>query len=114
MNSFIFVRVEMPYCIYYLTLNLQIMTKAELVSTIAEEAGITKAQAADALSAVTGAIQQALSKGDKVTLVGFGTWSVSKRAARMGKNPRTGEPIKIAAKNVVKFKAGATLGNSVN
>jgi DNA-binding protein HU-beta len=82
------------------------MNKGELIDYIASEAGLTKSQAADALNAVLTAIQKTLKKGDKVTLVGFGTFSVTKRAARTGRNPKTGATIKIPAKKVAKFKAG--------
>ena len=91
------------------------MNKAELVDAIAKDAKITKGQAADALDAVITAIEKTLSKADgKVTLVGFGTFSVAKRAARTGRNPRTGKEIKIKAKKVAKFKAGAELAKKVN
>jgi DNA-binding protein HU-beta len=82
------------------------MNKGDLIDHIASEAGLTKGQAGDALNAVLTAVQKTLKKGDKVTLVGFGTFSVSKRAARTGRNPKTGATIKIAAKKVAKFKAG--------
>ncbi len=82
------------------------MNKAELIDKIAKDAGITKTQANDALDAFTGSVVDSLKKGGKVTLVGFGTFSVSKRAARNGRNPQTGKVIKIAAKKVAKFKAG--------
>ena len=89
------------------------MNKAELIGAIANGAGLSKAEASKALDAFTGAVQKALKKGDKVTLVGFGTYSVGKRNARTGRNPKTGKPIKIAAKKVVKFKAGKGLADSV-
>ena len=85
------------------------MTKAELVKEIAEEAGLTQAQAAEALNAFTGAVTKALKAGDKVALVGFGTFSVSARAAREGRNPATGAPLKIAASKSGKFTAGKDL-----
>ncbi len=90
------------------------MNKTELIDSIAEKAGITKAAAKIALETFLGDIETTLKKGDRVSLVGFGSWSVSKRAARDGRNPQTGQTIKIAAKNVVKFKAGSELSNSVN
>ena len=91
------------------------MNKGELVDAIAKDAKITKGQAADALDAVITAIEKTLSKADgKVTLVGVGTFSVAKRAARTGRNPRTGKEIKIKAKKVAKFKAGAELAKKVN
>jgi DNA-binding protein HU-beta len=82
------------------------MNKGELVDYIASEVGLTKGQAGDALNAVLTAVQKTLKKGDKVTLVGFGTFSVTKRSARTGRNPKTGAAIKIPAKKVAKFKAG--------
>lgn len=90
------------------------MNKGDLINKIAENASLTKAQAADALNATIDAVTGALKKGDKVTLVGFGTFSVSKREARTGRNPQTGATIKIAAKSSVKFKSGKELADSVN
>ena len=90
------------------------MNKGELVSAIADKAGLTKDQAESALSATLDAIQGALKNDDGVSLVGFGTFSVSKREAREGRNPRTGETIQIAAKNVAKFKPGKKLSDSIN
>ena len=90
------------------------MNKAELVEAIADGAGLDKKQAAAALEATTSAIQAALESGDRVQLVGFGTWSVNERSARAGRNPATGESIQIASKKVVRFKPGATLANAVN
>ena len=90
------------------------MNKSDLIDAMAADAGITKAAAKAALESLTENATGALKKGDKVALVGRGTWSVSKRAAREGRNPQTGKTIKIAAKNVVKFKAGAGLSDAVN
>lgn len=90
------------------------MNKTDLIDAIAKDADITKASAKKALESFLGNVSTTLKKGDKVSLVGFGSWSVSKRAAREGRNPQTGKTIKIAAKNVVKFKAGAELDGSVN
>ena len=90
------------------------MNKAELIDAIANGAEISKADAARALDATMENIQKALKKGDRIGLVGFGSFSVSKRAARMGRNPQTGKAIKIAAKKVVKFKAGSELSGSIN
>lgn len=90
------------------------MNKGELINLIAEKADITKAQATSALNAFVEAVGSELKADNKVTLVGFGTFSVSKRAAREGRNPQTGETIKIDAKNVVKFKAGKELTDTVN
>ena len=90
------------------------MNKGDLINRIAENADITKAQATDALNAVLDGVSEALEDGDKVTLIGFGTFSVSHRDARTGRNPQTGEKIRIAAKNVVKFKPGKELTGKVN
>lgn len=90
------------------------MNKTELIDAIAEDAGITKAAAKKALESFLTHVEGALKKGDKVSLVGFGSWSVSERAERDGRNPQTGKTIKIAAKKVVKFKAGSELEGSVN
>lgn len=90
------------------------MNKSDLIDAMAADAGITKAAAKAALESLTENVTGALKKGDKVALVGWGTWSVSKRAAREGRNPQTGKTIKIAAKKVVKFKAGAGLSDAVN
>ena len=89
------------------------MNKTELIDAIAEEAGLSK-DAKKALEAFLASIEKTLKKGDKISLVGFGSWSVSEKPAREGRNPKTGETIKIAAKKVVKFKAGAELSNAVN
>lgn len=86
-----------------------IMNKAELVAKLADDAGITKTQANTALDSFVEAVTKTLKGGGKVTLVGFGTFSVSKRAARTGRNPQTGAAIKIKAKKVAKFKAGKEL-----
>ncbi|MEO6884632.1 MAG: HU family DNA-binding protein [Bacteroidia bacterium] len=89
------------------------MNKAELVDAIAAEAKLSKADAKKALDGFIDGTTKALKKGDRVALVGFGSFSVAKRAARMGRNPQTGKAIKIAAKKVVKFKAGAELAGKV-
>jgi DNA-binding protein HU-beta len=89
------------------------MNKADLIDAIATGATTTTASATQALNATIEAISKSLSKGEKVTLVGFGTFSVSKRAARKGRNPKTGKEIQIAAKKVAKFKAGSELSSSV-
>jgi DNA-binding protein HU-beta len=89
------------------------MNKAELIDAMAGDAGLTKADAKKALDAFIGATTKALKKGDRVALVGFGSFAVAKRAARTGRNPQTGKEIKIAAKKVVKFKAGSELSGSV-
>lgn len=85
------------------------MNKAELVSAMAEKAGLSKSVSEKALNATIEAITESLKKGDRVGLVGFGSWSVSERAARTGRNPQTGKEIQIPAKKVVKFKAGSDL-----
>ena len=85
-----------------------------MIDAVAEESGLSKADAKKALEGVISATSKALKKGDRVALVGFGTFSIAKRAARKGRNPQTGNEIKIAAKKVVKFKAGAELATKVN
>jgi len=85
------------------------MNKAELVSKIADDSGLSKTQSNAALGSFVDAVTKALKSGDKVTLVGFGTFSVSKRNARTGRNPQTGATIKIKAKKVARFKAGKEL-----
>ena len=89
------------------------MNKSELVEAMAKAAGVSKAASEKALNGALAAITKSLKKGDKVTLVGFGTFSVAKRAARQGRNPQTGKMIKIAAKKVAKFKAGSKLADAV-
>ncbi len=90
------------------------MNKSELVELIASSADISKSSAGDALEAVLAGITGALSSGNSVTLVGFGTFSVSHRTARDGRNPRTGETIQIKASNLAKFKAGKALKDALN
>jgi len=90
------------------------MNKTELIDAMAADAGITKAAAKKALESFLGNVEGSLKAGNRVSLVGFGSWSVSKRSAREGRNPQTGATIQIAAKNVVKFKAGAELSGAVN
>ncbi len=89
------------------------MNKAELIDQIASDAGLTKVQANEVLNSFTSAVVAALKKGENVTLVGFGTFSVSQRTARNGRNPQTGEVIKIKARKVPKFKAGKDLATKV-
>jgi DNA-binding protein HU-beta len=89
------------------------MNKAELIAKISEDAGITKTQANNALDSFVEAVTKTLKKKDKVTLVGFGTFSVSERAARNGRNPQTGEVIKIKKRNVARFKAGKELASKL-
>ncbi len=96
------------------------MNKAELIGSIADKSGLSKADAGKALDALVDAITEALSDSElpikerRVTLVGFGSFSVNRREARMGRNPSNNEAIQIAAKNVVKFKPGAVLSKTVN
>ncbi|MFZ6744328.1 HU family DNA-binding protein [Undibacterium sp. JH2W] len=90
------------------------MNKTELIDHIAKTADISKAASSRALDAVIGAVKTTLKKKGTVTLVGFGTFSVAKRAARPGRNPKTGEPIKIKAAWAPKFKAGKALKDAVN
>lgn len=89
------------------------MNKAELVEIVAKEAGISKAAAEKAVKGFTAAVTTSLKKGEPVTLIGFGTFSVAQRAARNGRNPATGAPLKIKAKKLAKFKAGKTLSEIV-
>jgi len=89
------------------------MNKAELIAKIAEDAGITKTQAGATLDSFTQAVTKTLKGGGKVTLVGFGTFSVTKRSARVGRNPQTGAAIKIKAKKVARFKAGKDLSERI-
>ncbi|HHJ53841.1 MAG TPA: HU family DNA-binding protein [Caldithrix abyssi] len=89
------------------------MTKQDLIAKMAAQANISKKAAEDALNALTGAIKESLAKGESVTLVGFGTFGVSKRAARKGRNPQTGAEIQIPARTVPTFKAGKGLKEAV-
>jgi len=90
------------------------MNKAELIDAIASNADLSKADAKRALDGFVTATSDALKKGDRISLVGFGSFSISNRAARTGRNPQTGKEIQIAAKNVVRFKAGSELSGKVN
>ena len=90
------------------------MNKAELTEAIASAANLSKADAKRALESLTSNVTRALQNGNKVALIGFGTFSISNRAARTGRNPQTGATIQIAAKRVAKFKAGAALSKAVN
>lgn len=90
------------------------MTKAELVSAMAEKTGLTNKDAAAAVNAFTESVKEALVKGDKVQLVGFGTFEVAERAARMGRNPSTGESIQIAASKTAKWKPSSVLKSDLN
>lgn len=90
------------------------MKKVELVEAVATKTGLTKSDSSKALDAVFEVITEALVKGDKVPLVGFGTFDISERAAREGRNPRTGEKVEIAARKAVVFKAGSALKDAVN
>ena len=90
------------------------MNKGDLINKVAEDANLTKAQASEALNSVLSSIGETLKDGNKVALVGFGTFSCTHRDARTGRNPQTGATIQIAAKTVVKFKPGKELAESVN
>ncbi len=89
------------------------MNKADIIGKLAKDADITKAQAEKALNSFTSSVSGSLKKGEPVTLIGFGTFSVSERAARNGRNPQTGATIKIKAKKLAKFKPGKTLSETV-
>lgn len=90
------------------------MNKQELIAAVAAEAKVTKAEAGKVIDALTASVTKALKKGDTVTLIGFGTFKVSKRAARTGRNPQTGKEIKIAARKAPGFSAGKALKDAVN
>ena len=90
------------------------MNKAELIDAIASQSGLSKVDAKKALDGFVAATSEAMKAGDRISLVGFGSFSVSNRAARTGRNPQTGKEIAIAAKNVIRFKAGAELTANVN
>ena len=90
------------------------MNKTDLIDAMASNSGLSKADSKKALEGFMAATNDSLKKGDKVSLVGWGTFSVANRAARTGRNPQTGKEIQIAAKNVVKFKAGSDLSKNVN
>jgi DNA-binding protein HU-beta len=90
------------------------MNKAELIDAMADRAGITKAQATAALEQLIASVGHSLRHGEKVTLVGFGTFSISAREARMGRNPRNNQPIQITARKVARFKPGKQLADSIN
>ena len=90
------------------------MNKSDLVAAMAAKTGDTKKSAEETLNAFVDVVTEALVKGDKVPLVGFGTFAISKRAARVGRNPQTGAEVQIAARNAVTFKAGAALKDAVN
>ena len=90
------------------------MNKADLIEAIVSDAGLSKADAKRALDSFVSSASKALKKGERVALVGFGSLSVAKRAARNGRNPQTGATIKISAKKVVKFRAGVDLAKKVN
>lgn len=90
------------------------MNKTELVAALAEKASLTKADADKSINAIVSAIEETLAKGEKIQLIGFGTFEVKERAARTGRNPQTGKEIKIAASKVPAFKAGKALKDIVN
>lgn len=90
------------------------MNKSELIEKVAGEAGLSKSDADRAVNALIGVVEAAVATGDKVTVPGFGAWSRTHRAARTGRNPRTGEPVQIPAANAVKFSVGADFKKKVN
>lgn len=90
------------------------MNKADLVKSIANKTGLSKSKSNEVIDAFITSVTESLSNGDKVTLVGFGTFTTSKRGARKGRNPKTGEVINVSAKTVARFKAGSDLSRSVN
>lgn len=90
------------------------MNKADLINKVAEKSGLTKTKTAEVIDALVETMQTALVEGDKITLVGFGSFNVSKREAREGRNPSTNEKIQIPAKTVVRFKSGKELNESLN
>jgi DNA-binding protein HU-beta len=97
------------YLLEHIPKEVARMTKADIIAKVAEEIKVSKAAAAKALAVITGSIAQAIKEGGRVALIGFGTFSVASRKARTGRNPRTGKEIKIAARKVPKFSAGAAL-----
>jgi DNA-binding protein HU-beta len=105
--------IFVPLIICITKKKLKIMNKSELIDSVAASAGLSKVDAKKAVDAFTSSVEGALAKGERVALVGFGSWSVSNRPARTGRNPQTGKEIKIAAKNVVRFKAGSDLSKTV-
>lgn len=90
------------------------MNKGDLISMVSDKANLSKTQATEAINAVLNSIESTLKEGNKVSLVGFGTFACTERKARTGRNPRTGEAIEIPSKNIVKFKPGKELAGSVN
>jgi DNA-binding protein HU-beta len=90
------------------------MNKADLVNSIAKQTGLSKSKSSEVIDTFVSVVSESLSKGEKVTLVGFGTFTTSRREARKGRNPKTGEVINISAKTVARFKAGSDLSKSVN
>jgi DNA-binding protein HU-beta len=99
--------------LFLITKNTE-MNKGELIEAIAKGSGLSKADAGRALDATLDAVTKTLKKGDRVSIPGFGSFSISKRSARTGRNPQTGETIKIKARKVAKFKAGTKLAEAVN
>ncbi len=114
MRKLLHLQYQNTVLLFLINKNQNLMNKAELINAIAEEAGLTKVDAKKALEAVVKGVSDALVAGDKVSLVGFGTFSITERAARPGINPATKQAITIAAKKVAKFKAGAELSSAIN
>jgi len=106
--------MSFPICMKTIFMEVYTMNKTEFVDIVAEKAGLTKKDAAAAVAAFTEAVTDAMVAGDKLSLPGFGTFEVSERAARTGRNPLTGEEIKIAASKSAKFKAGKALKDALN
>jgi len=111
-KKFLFIKKAAKF-VSYKPIKFSFMNKAELIAKLADDAGITKTQANATLDSFISAITKTLKGGGKVTLVGFGTFSVTKRAARNGRNPQTGAVIKIKAKKVARFKAGKELSAKI-
>jgi len=97
----------------FITLKSRLMNKSQLIDVMAAKAGLTKADAKKALDAFIEATGEALKSGDRIALIGFGSFSITKRSARTGRNPQTGAEINIPAKSIIKFKPGSELADSI-
>lgn len=97
----------------FITLKSRLMNKSQLIDVMAAKAGLTKADAKKALDAFIEATGEALKSGDRIALIGFGSFSITKRSARTGRNPQTGKEISIPAKSIIKFKPGSELADSI-